>query len=236
MPIDKNRKIIYLHPAKTGGTSLAKMFGWMGGGLNHLVGGDPNNTGIFLGTLPLRYFKRYVDISDFKNYFKFITVRNPYTRAASDYIFRPGPHRPKTFYEYLRIVEVALKKYSIDDLISLDGTPILKNHLIPQAEYIRCDDDLKNEGITEDTIVILKMESLDQDFDSKVNEPLGLNLKMTHDNKGSGSLALYKSFYKDTDGNLVGATANGNFVSNADLVKQLYSEDFQTFNYSTNII
>jgi hypothetical protein len=237
MAVDETRKLIYLHPAKTGGTSIAKMFGWYGNpGIKYLVGHDPNSH-IFLGTLPLRFFLNYKKLDDIKKYFMFITVRNPYTRAASDFMHRkPNSTNANAFYLFLKSVEKAHKKFNINELISLKGSPAFKNHFIPQYEYIKCDLRLKSLGIRENNIVVLKMENLASDFEVLVNKPLNLKLKMIHANRGVQDKRLYKSFYIGDNAELLGRKdSTGKFESNASIIAKLYKEDFITFNYDEDI-
>ena len=89
MPIFRRFNLITLHPARTGGTTLAHILGWnktMIETKDYLIGYD-NKKEVFLGTLPLRYFPKYLKHNEsIDDFHKLIIVRNPYYRMISNYL------------------------------------------------------------------------------------------------------------------------------------------------------
>lgn len=85
-----DKKLIYIHVPKTGGTSIEN---FLNGSIvdmncfnaNQLYGFDPSNA-CWLQHLPMSRIHRYCN-QDLKSYFSFGFVRNPYDRAVSSWLW-----------------------------------------------------------------------------------------------------------------------------------------------------
>lgn len=92
MPVCRQRKFIFVHIPKTGGSSIEKALGLFGRDNN---GANELCADILYGTagdralqhLPAREISRLLSRRAFNGYFKFAFVRNPYERTVSAYHF-----------------------------------------------------------------------------------------------------------------------------------------------------
>ncbi len=249
MPVDRRYNLITLHPAKTGGTTLAYMFGWLelssSEKQKHLVGWDRDKQ-VFLGTLPLCYFPKYLnDNEDIRDFTKLIIVRNPYFKMVSNYLnhhFNSNPNylNYKNNLKEFKINDEILKKYNkflhecknilddttLDELIK--PGPNLKNHLIPQIEYI------KNANIDIKSINVIKLNNLSNELPIFLEEKLKYKYdkKIPVKKKSGLNDNHYLLFYKNnsTDKNIIQITQE-----NIQLIKEMYSDDFKVFDFPCDL-
>ena len=168
MVYSHNKKIIFVHIPKCGGTTIERAFGLL----------NPNNGyGINKGKAMQHYiwkhYKNELDGNIFNNYFKFSIVRNPYTRFISEYYWCVTP-------------KVGHKgKQSIDNFISyckkiVDrgqyNETIYHDHFMPQYLYIY--DDKNNLKVNK----LFKFENYPVIHKFMLDK---YNIKTAHHGKGS---------------------------------------------------
>lgn len=184
---------IFIHIPKTAGISVCQaFFGCLGGG--HLTA---------------RTYQVIFGTENYKNYFKFAFVRNPWDRLVSAYVFlKKGglTEQDKAWaQEYLD------KFGSFQSFVMHGLTPSVIYrvlHFIPQWEYV-----VDRNGKV-DVNFIGRFETLESDFEILAKR-LGVStslLKINHSLKGD-----YRSYYNDTS---------------AEVVAKLYSRDIELFGYS----
>ena len=211
MPINRDLKILFIHIPKCAGTSLTASLNIDIGNkprhkknLKTLYGIDTSNKYV-LQSLPLEYYTEYLDDAIIKTCLKITCVRNPYSRAVSDYIWHS--RGTTSFLNFLKLVDETLSNNKVDELIKYND--IHSNHFIPQYKYIKTSENI------EDDIIILKIENLHIDFKNKINT-IFPNLKLKHLNKNIDY--DYLDYYKNCEC--------------IEIVNRLYSKDFKMFNYN----
>jgi hypothetical protein len=181
MPINKRKNILFVHIPKCAGSSVAKSFDMKphdshAKNIDLLYGIDDN--GLVLQSMPLDYYSKYLDDVYINKCFKFTVVRNPYTRAVSD--FKWSSRGFKDFYGFLNYIK-GTRGISTEDMLkyNLNHT----NHLLTQSFYIQSD----NFEIDK----ILKLENLDEEFKDTFPDEQLCHINQTPPTD-------YKKFYKDT--------------------------------------
>jgi len=181
--ISSKYKFVFVHIPKTGGSSIESAFGynlWD----KKTFGSNYYNYDLALGLCPIT--KRYLQhltmheiesLSKNKidNYFRFAFVRNPWSRAVSDYLFYTQG-KTVTFKDFLLKPNECMPN-QIDPA-----------HLMEQHHFI-CDE---NNNLMVDFLG--RFESLQQDFDiisDRINCP---RQQLPHNNK-SCLQGSYKSYY-----------------------------------------
>jgi hypothetical protein len=197
-------KFVFLHPSKTGGTSIEQYFN-VNYGINKFVphffiGVD--SKGIECQHASAQYIKDYT--SKFDTYYKFMTTRNPYSRMYS--IYRFG-----LFSKSLFSLNKTFKQF-VCSLPSLMNNPLTKNgnHLTPQYLYSHIDGCCVVDKI-------LKMENLDSDFEfikQKFNRTEELN---------NIDLGIKRNQIKD-----ISLLYDREMIQ---IINDCYSEDFDFFGY-----
>ena len=191
----KEKKLIFIHIPKTAGISLVKAF---------------------FGEVTLEghrslWFYKQVFKSDFKEYFTFTIVRNPWDRLYSAYKFLEkggmNIHDKNAFETHLSIYR-DFEDFVLNGLNKKITQEIM--HLIPQHEFV-CD---KNGKIIVDHIG--RFENLNKSIE-KINDILKSDFKLEHHNKTD------KKDYKDIY-----------TTKMIEKVHQIYQKDIDIFEYKFN--
>jgi len=198
-----NKKIIFVHIPKTGGTSIEHFFGLS---IENNVPNKQNLFGLFIKNDKQLYYQHLTinEILEFdhcNNYdFCFSIVRNPYDRAISEYNFLIGTESIS---------------FSFDDFLNLiildpnGGYNGIGNHFMPQYKFV-CDHD---ERIIVDKI--FKFENFDSIFEYLKKEFDFLKNKNNTKTNVSPKIMTRKNLSKN----------------NIDLINHIYAKDFEIFNY-----
>ncbi len=240
MPYCKQRNLLYLHIPKTGGTSIAQALGLKVPSDQY----DPvrfygiRDDGLILHTLPLClfYLWRLLTPTELTAATIFTVVRNPYDRAVSDYCW--NKRKQPSFVDYLKLCRATLNRGQPVELLWYNEE-LVANHFLPQTFFTNF------EHRTVDHV--LKFENLEEDF-----KKLFPDLKLPHLNgqeqRGDDIDRLDKQIAAEhgiQDGYKRGGPAYGileakkpleNYYKDPEaieLVQELYQEDFECFNYST---
>jgi hypothetical protein len=185
---------IFVHIPKAAGVSLANnLFGDLGG-----------------GHLPIyRYYQVYSP-SEFKRYFKFTIVRNPWDRLVSAYFFlKEGGFNDvdKKWYDknishyrnFDSFVKGWMSKTSVYDFI----------HFVPQYRYIALGDNILVDKV-------YRFESMDETLND-LSKRFSMKLENKHLNKTGSREKGYRQYYtKESE----------------ILVAKIYKKDVELFGYS----
>lgn len=210
--ISHKHKFIFIHIPKCAGSSIemffkVKPFDWKTPNFEHLVGRDPE-TGIHLQHATVNELKEHNYIPDelWKEYYSFALVRNPWSRAVSDYFWIKKDLKIRgTFEEYL------LKEGKFKEFFTNKKNPLYRgDHIIPQKDFVYNDRKLMVNFVG-------RMEHLHEDFQiicKKINIPF---TTLPHEKKGKKKHKHYSHFYTD---------------SQIKMVEDIYADDINLFNYS----
>lgn len=188
--INHEHKFIFIHCNRTGGTSVEHFF-------------TQETEVAHKHFFPLDWVKHFP--AEWKTYFKFTSVRNPWDKVVSQWALdkkRYGDKFPKSFKEFVKYPQ---------------GFPLRPQlHFLSDPKFVAYKDIV---NYVEDTIdYIMKFECLEQDFD-KLCVKLGVpNTGLSH--KYSSTTVRkkipYQEFYDDETRNIVA---------------RIYDIDIQYFNY-----
>jgi len=157
MPISHKHKIIFVHIPKTGGTSIERFFGMTNNeNMYEMKNISIDDVSFSLQHLTPYYLKTWPGLAKYYDeYFKFVFVRNPYSRVVSEYFWR---HRMKTD----KINPVHFSKWLRSFYKELD-----MDHKLPQVDYIYLDGKIQVDFVG-------RVENMNDDF-SKILKHIGMN-------------------------------------------------------------
>lgn len=186
--IDQRRELIYLHPSKTGGTSIESAF------LKDLMGRDTEKNKaaplLFLYSRKANQhwpLQKLIEVLPFtKGWRKIASVRHPYTRVISEFRYQLAGKRSQSSH----------RCYSQKDIdLAIKSGQIWKNsyayHNMPQYKYVAED------------VELIRFENLESDF----KRLTGLS-ELPHIQKGSdfhpelseqSKEIIYKRYKEDFD-------------------------------------
>lgn len=210
MPISHEKRVIFIHIPKNAGESIERTLG--------IYGGNPNETlcGILHNTFVLQHFtapqlrKFLADDDMWNQYFKFAIVRNPWSKAVSEYhwYLRYGPNC--TFKAWVKTLSTRIR---INQFIHLCEV----GHNLKQCDFIF------DQSGTCMVDKVLKFENLqDEFFDLASHQGWQVELIHAHttaskDKKDfrtyydAETIALIEAIYKD-DINAFGYDKNSTFA------------------------
>ena len=164
MPFIHEHDLLFVHIPKTGGTSIEKKFN-IEKCYDNCYGSEelvfPAKNTIFSQQHYTPDLIKDLYENWFNNYKKFTIVRNPYTRAISEYFFRNHVSIFDDDLFYTWICNFCITGYILD-------------HALPQSDYF----------IGAEYDYVLKFESLNDDFKNMCVE-LGIDPELGHHNKSA---------------------------------------------------
>lgn len=203
MPICFDRKLLFVHIPKTGGTSVIDYFGFKENTRN--LWGRILNTSVEVSHLPLYAINELYDLTD---YYKFCFVRNPWDRMVSEFKFgiKESPEGIKLF-ELTDSFETFLEsiKENLPRIQNNRPSHWLTNHYQTQWSFI------KSEEIKMDFIG--RFENFDEDL-KYLGKKFNIEKDIPFLNKTEHG--DYKSYYTE---------------KSIDLVKEIYKDDIENFHY-----
>jgi len=201
--ISRERRFIFVHIPKTGGSSLKSV-----------LGGDWQNH------KDLKRYRKELEPSEFDSFFKFAIIRNPWERLVSEYAFqtrlsgsrssklhaRDQQNRARDFDSWVRAVFEEPFAYPAAKW----GGSVSKglHRWSPQVDWVRLDGEI---GVD----FIARLESIDTDS-AEILRRIGLPPE-TLPRKKQTLRRHYSSFYTD---------------ETREFVAEQYAEDISTFGYS----
>ncbi len=209
--ISHEHKVIFIHIPKCAGSSIeyyfnVKPFDWRKPNFYTLCGWDSKRKIHLQHATAKQYLElELIDEKTWHQYFKFAFVRNPWSRAYSDYfwIMKDTGIRD-TFQNFI------LKKGKFSEVLNdFCKKEYRGDHLTSQTEFITVNGEIAVDFIG-------RFETFNQDFE-KVRKILRLNKPMNFHAKKSKKRHKHYSHYFSNSKKL--------------LIEKQYSEDISTFNY-----
>ena len=215
MPINRDKKIIFIHNPKCGGTSIETALNMKSKNnhghileMEYLYGIDTRN--IVLQSLCFKFYENYISKDLINECLIFSVVRNPYDRVLSDYY--SDNRNCENLYEFLLLIQNILNKESDLSLMKFDSKTH-KNHFLPQYKY------LENSINTKKLNIILKFENLNSDFNKYIDNKITLPFS----NKSNNSNIQWEEYYRDKPECIK-------------IINTIYSKDFELYNYNKILI
>lgn len=210
--ISHRHKCIFIHIPKAAGSSIeyyfkTKPFNWKEPNFETLVGWDPKRK-IHLQHATAKQLLELELISEdtWKEYFKFSFVRNPWSRAYSDYFWMINDTGIKDSFENFIQKKGDFKKVLSDD----SRKEYRGDHLIPQTDFLFIDGVIAVDYFG-------KQEHFNHDFDY-VKKALNLSHEMNfHEKKSSHKHSHYSKFYSPRT---------------IQLIQEKYQNDIKNFSYT----
>ncbi|KAJ8599131.1 hypothetical protein CTAYLR_006363 [Chrysophaeum taylorii] len=190
MPISDEHRLIFLHVAKAGGSSVTVALGIREGEAS-LYRRD-YASGHALQHLPYAALKSLIERKwpNKWRYSKFTIVRNPFDRLCSDYEWRKSGGLPLGELSFPDFVEAACASSSRED--SEDFAAKYLGHFTPQVEYVGAD------------VEVLKLETLKTEW-PEFAERHGLPRRLPRENDGRRQ-THYAKYYTQALADKVSAT------------------------------
>lgn len=190
IPFDKHR-CIFVHIPKAAGVSVSKkLFGCLGGG-------HP----------PLADYAHVFSPVEFKDYFKFTFVRNPWDRLLSAYVFlaKGGFNGKDAEWAKRNLAPYANFQDFVRGWVN-EKNIWTKQHFYPQSYFVTLDGQLAVDFVG-------RFENIDEDF-ATIAQRLGVDARLEHLN--SSGKKDYHDYYDEEC---------------ADIVARVYREDIALFDY-----
>jgi len=208
--LSKKNQFAFIHIPKTAGTSVYLALG--GNKHKDPLSGYSKNLDLQLQHLTAQEYVKYgfIDESEFRNYFKFCFVRNPWDRLVSEWLWRAN-HVPR--YSFHRYFRLSLKSffYKVPTWKGRAGLRI-RRHIMPQHCFVYSD-----EGkLLIDYVG--RFENLEEDFDY-ICHRTDLNqacLTWTNSSKDKKERRDYRAYYDE---------------ETYQIVKNYYRKDIEYFGY-----
>ncbi|MEM8831706.1 MAG: sulfotransferase family 2 domain-containing protein [Cyanobacteria bacterium P01_G01_bin.19] len=208
--LSKKSQFAFIHIPKTAGTSVYRALG--GDEDRDPLFGYSQNLGLQLQHLTAQEYVSYgfIDELEFKDYFKFCFVRNPWERLVSEWMWRTNNVPRYSIHRYFRL---SLKSFflKVPNWRGIAGSRI-RRHVMPQYHFIY-DDEGK---LLVDYVA--RFENLKSDFD-RICDRLGLDrtaLTWTNSSQEKTERKDYRAYYDD---------------ETYQMVKDFYIKDIEYFGY-----
>ena len=183
---------IFVHIPKTAGISLNQaLFKNMGGSHRSI-----------------KNYMRYFSNTEFRKYYKFCFVRNPWDRLASSYFFLKKGGMNKGDYEWAKKQLSSCESFEDFVLNYLQNESVLSYvHFIPQYKFISYFDRISVDKV-------YKFEDMQTAIED-VQDKLSISLVLEHRNKSDKGQG-YREYYSELT---------------RDVVAEIYKQDIALFNY-----
>ncbi|WMI68460.1 sulfotransferase family 2 domain-containing protein [Mangrovimonas sp. YM274] len=211
--ISHKHKCIFIHIPKTAGSSVnyhlngGLKLDWKIPNYEFLYGWCPKRR-IHLQHATAKQMLEFglVTEDQWKDYFKFTFVRNPWDRAYSDYLWVKQDVKIKGSFE-----DFLLKQNNFEGVLRDNSDKIYRgDHLMPQTDFF---DFKENESYTLD--MVGRFENFKMDFD-KIKSILKINSNKEYFEKRNNKKLSYYDFYSR---------------SQIKLVRSIYGKDIELLNY-----
>ena len=199
MPYDEKKKVLFVHIPKTAGTAVEEAMGVYG---KYNCGHGPDGKGGYLQHKKLQEYNRH----EFKDYFKFAFVRNPYERILSEFLYLKKKNDP-----FLQDMDFrAFVNWLLSEIIvwPLEPPRYIFDHILPQYFF--------TDSYWLDLDFIGKFEDLDSHW-SDIAFRFGYPSQLKKLNTSSENQIDVASFYDE---------------KTQDLVSEYYKLDFVEFGYN----
>lgn len=205
MPIAHKYKAIFIHVPKNAGESVERSMGMYAGDMHQTLWGIFANRIVLQHLTAAELKDNYVSRDLWDSYIKFAIVRNPWSKAVSEYNWysRYGPTVP--FYEWVRSLGGRLKANSSIHIEEV-------GHNVEQYKFLYFEEKLLVDEI-------LYFENIQQDF-SGLCKRMNWNVSLGHADttKSSSSLDFREYYCEET----------------VEIIGEIYKKDIETFGYDLN--
>lgn len=205
--ISQDKEFIFIHIPKTAGTSIYSALG--GDRKEDNLFGYNKKLDLYLQHLTAEEMLKYQFVTEpeFRNYFKFCFVRNPWDRVVSEWLWRTKNVPRHNLHRYVRL---SLKHF-IEKVPTWRGKvgSRIRRHLLPQHQFIY---DAQGQPMVD---YVGRFENLRQDFDT-ICQQIGLDGAELPWSNSTRVKISYRDYYDD---------------ETYEMVKDLYAEDIDYFDY-----
>ena len=205
MPISHEHKGIFVHVPKNAGESIERSMGMYAGDMHQTLWGIFANRIVLQHLTAAELKDNYVARDLWDGYLKFAVVRNPWSKAVSEYNWytRYGPTVP--FYEWVRSLAARLKANSCIHIEEV-------GHNVEQYKFLYAEEKLLVDEV-------LYFENIRQDF-SSLCKRMNWNLSLGHaDTTKSRSSLDFREYYCE---------------ETAEIIGEVYKIDIEIFDYDLN--
>jgi hypothetical protein len=203
MPISDLFEAIFVHIPKNAGESIERCMGMYDGKVDETLWGVVANRIVLQHLTAAELKTKYVPQDKWDRYFKFAVVRNPWSKAVSEYnwYLRYGPTVP--FYEWVKSLNGRLMANGCIAILEV-------GHNVEQHKYLYSNDQLLVDEV-------LKFESINQDFASLCKK-FNWNVSLKHERETQSTSSLdFRQYYCD---------------ETAEIIGKIYKKDTELFGYS----
>lgn len=209
--IDHKNKLIFIHIPKCGGSSFEIYFNKKSKrydvpNYKNLIGWCPKRK-IHLQHATAKQLLELdlIDENIWNSYTKISIIRNPYSRALSDYIWLMSSTGIRdSFINYI------LKKGKFSEILNnISNFNYRGDHLIPQYKFVYNEDELAVDHL-------IKLENIKVDFPILMKKLKIYNRPFPHSNKSKKFVKHYSHFFNDNE---------------YKILRNMYYKDLQMFEY-----
>jgi hypothetical protein len=212
MPISYTYNIIFIHIPKCAGTTIEKIIG-TSTEQQYFCNWKTTKKGQLKTSQHFTYLELKKELKvNWKDYYAFSVVRNPYQRFVSEYKYRKAVFRvskckkddPGSFLQFIKKLDLE-KSARIQEF---DG------HLETQSSFLK-----NKKGKIEKSIEVFKFEELDKCWEA-LESKTGVSYKEDYWSRKSKYDVPYQNFYTP---------------KTKSIIYNFYKEDFKNFGYSPNL-
>lgn len=204
-------KIIFIHIPKCAGSSVehyfeVKPFDWKTPNYQNLTGWCPKRKiHMHHATANELLETELIDEDVWNEYYKFTIVRNPWSRAFSDYLWlNRFNYINSSFTDFIN------KKGKLSKILNDKSVKEYRgDHLYPQIDFLT----INNEIVVDK---ILFFENIKSEFKQFINSQNLPTKSLPHSKKAKKMVSHYSHFYKDEE---------------EELISNIYSKDIKMFDY-----
>lgn len=209
--IDHNNKVIFIHIPKCAGTSIEYFFGirpfyWKTPNYQTLTGWcDKRKIHLHHATPRELLETGLIEEKIWNSYTKFTIVRNPFTRAYSDYVWLNEYNAFNCSFE-----DFLLKRGKMTKILTNKQDKNYRgDHLYPQVDFLKIDGKIVVDNI-------IRFENLNEELEQFFKSNNIALKDIPHDKKSKKYFKHYSHFFSDDE---------------VKLVEKLYKEDIEFLNY-----
>ena len=197
--ISHKYKCIFIHIPKTAGTSIYSLFtdigklDWKQPNYDVLFGWCPKRKMHLQHATPQQLIETdLISEADWKNYYKFTFVRNPWDKSFSDYFWMMKDRKVKDSFKNYITASGDFDKY-LNKPVNMEYRG---DHLLPQIEFLKCE---KFENLD----FVGRFENLNRDMEI-IRKKIGMPSKFDqHLQKNIKKHSHYSKFYNNSRKKLV---------------------------------
>lgn len=204
MPVSHEHKVIFVHIPRTAGESIENCLSMYGGEPSQFFWGTVDNLDVLQHNTARELKLKIHNDTIWDEYTKFSVIRNPFSKAVSEYhwYLRYGPHC--TFEEWVMSLE---NRIAINRAINISEI----GHNMPQRSFLFDED----KHLMMDKVI--KFENLEEEFnDFLAAQDIVAAIPSASMTKSQMLLEDFRDYYNE---------------NTAEIVEKIYQEDLSVFSY-----